>query len=107
MVKIFRTMRKMEQSKHLEPFMSHSFQELSDVLLQNYKDSSSAGSSVFGSLSVMSGINNQLREKAMKPPTSDSHFPSNQSEDDMSQSAYSQDSATQGQHPEGASTLTK
>ena len=57
-VKIFRTMRKMEQSKHLEPFMSHSFQELSDVLLQNYKDSSSAGSSVFGSLPVMSGINN-------------------------------------------------
>ena len=95
-VKIFRTMRKMEQSKHLEPFISHSFQELSDVLLQNYKDSSSTGSGVFGSLSAMSGINNLLREKAMKPPTSDnSHIPSNLSiEDDLSQSACSQDGPT-------------
>ena len=45
----------------------------------------------------------------MKPPTSDSHFPSNQScEDELSQSAYSQDgSSAQPQHPEGTSMLTK
>lgn len=66
------------------------------MLLQNYRDSSSTGSGVFGSLSAMSGINNQLREKAMKPQTAEnSHAPSNQSlEDDLSQSAYSQDGST-------------
>ena len=70
-VKIFRTMRKMEQTKHLDPFLSHSFQDLSDILLQNYKESSSTSSSVFGSYSMMSGINNKLHEKAMKPTTSE------------------------------------
>jgi len=43
---------------------------LSDILLQNYKDSTSVGGSSIGSTSLLSGINNQhagfnnnLREK--------------------------------------------
>lgn len=103
-VKIFRTMRKMEQSKHLDPFLSDSFQELSDVLLQNYKDSSSAGSSVFGSYSMMSGINNQLREKALKPATTSEQS----AEDDASQSGCSQEGSGGGQQEStGVSMLTK
>jgi hypothetical protein len=47
-VKIFRTLKKMEQNKHLEPSISDSFSELSQVLLNNYKDNSSIGSSVYG-----------------------------------------------------------
>ena len=85
-------MRKMEQTKHLDPYLSHSFQELSDVLLQNYKDSSSAGSSAFGSYSMISGINNQLREKALKPTTTSEH----DVDEDGSQSAYSQDGSSGG-----------
>lgn len=84
----------------MDPFLSHSFQDLSDVLLQNYKDSSSAGSSVFGSYSIVSGINNQLREKAMKPAE-------NTGEDDTSQSAHSQDGGSGTGQQEGASMLTK
>jgi len=60
-------MRKMEQSKHLDPFISNSFQDLSDTLMNNYKENSSTGSSLFGAQSMMSGINNQLREKVKKP----------------------------------------
>ena len=47
-VKIYRTIRKMEYSKNLEPNFSESFSELSDILLSNYKDSSSMNSSVIG-----------------------------------------------------------
>jgi hypothetical protein len=50
-------MRKLEQIKNLEPHVSYSFEELSDILLQNYKDSTSVGSGSF-----LSGINN-LKEK--------------------------------------------
>ena len=89
-------MRKMEQSKNLEPYISYSFQELSDVLLQSYKDSTSAGSSAFGQLSHTSGFNNGLREKTkLKPPTSDSQVFSSggNSNDVMSDSDYSEDSS--------------
>ena len=55
-VKISRTMRKMEQSKHLEPRISDSFIELSDILLANYKDSSSISSSVLGEKSPVEAV---------------------------------------------------
>ena len=48
MVKIYRTLKKMEYGKHLTPIYSDSFTELSEILLQNYKDSSSINSSVIG-----------------------------------------------------------
>ena len=65
MVKISRTMRKMEQSKRLEPCISDAFRELSDVLLQNYKENSSYSSSLLGGSSPnTAGISNQLRDKA-------------------------------------------
>ena len=47
-VKIYRTVRKMEYSKNFEPNFSESFSELSEILLSNYKDSSSMNSSVIG-----------------------------------------------------------
>jgi len=48
-VKIYRTLKKMEYNKHLEPKFSVSFAELSDILLSNYRDSSSiANTSVIG-----------------------------------------------------------
>jgi len=48
-VKIYRTIRKMEYNKSLEPNFSQSFSELSEILLNNYKDSSSiANSSIIG-----------------------------------------------------------
>jgi hypothetical protein len=53
-VKIYRTMRKMEQNKHLEPKFSISFSHISDVLLQNYKESSSMTSSIIGGHSQIS-----------------------------------------------------
>jgi len=34
-------MRKMEQHKHLEPNFSSSFQDLTEILVANYKESSS------------------------------------------------------------------
>jgi hypothetical protein len=71
----------MELSKHLEPHMSFSFEELSDVLLQNYKESSSVGSGSFlsgisggksGAASLpaavnTAGFNNNLRDKVGSP----------------------------------------
>ena len=42
----------MEQSKHLEPNISESFADLSNILLQNYKDNSSAGSQISGISSI-------------------------------------------------------
>ena len=48
-VKIYRTLKKMEYSKRQEPNFSEGFCELADILLQNYKDSSSiANSSIIG-----------------------------------------------------------
>jgi hypothetical protein len=54
----------MEQNKHLEPNISDSFSELSQILLNNYKDNSSIGSSVYGGSSQYSGyyMNNNLAE---------------------------------------------
>ena len=68
-------MRKMEISKHLEPHMSYSFEDLNEVLMQNYKDNSSVGSGSFLSgisggkesspiPNPTSGFNNNLKEKA-------------------------------------------
>lgn len=44
----------MEQNKHLEPKFSISFSHISDVLLQNYKESSSMTSSIIGGHSQIS-----------------------------------------------------
>ena len=67
-VKIFRTLKKLEQNKHLEPNYSDAFKQLSEVLLNNYKDSSSiASSSIYGGQSQKSGyINNNLAEKVKR-----------------------------------------
>lgn len=67
----------MEENKHLEPDFSQAFKEMSDILLQNYKDISSIGgeSSVFGGQSNISigigsmpkhssGLNNNLKDLA-------------------------------------------
>jgi hypothetical protein len=51
-VKIFRTLKKMEQNKHLEPNISESFGQLSEILFTNYRDNTSIGSgSVYGAKS--------------------------------------------------------
>ena len=67
-VKIFRTLKKMEQNKHLEPNFSDSFSQLSEILFNNYRDSSSIGSgSIYGAKSQKSGyINNNLVEKVKR-----------------------------------------
>ena len=49
----------MEQQKHLDPFISASFKDLSNLLLQNYKDNSSMNSSQFGSTPAP-GVTNTL-----------------------------------------------
>ena len=71
----------MEQGKHLEPNTSESFADLSSILLQNYKDNSSAGSQISGISSIPLNsatshnslyggygyqVNNNLRDKVMK-----------------------------------------
>ena len=56
-VKIYRTCKKMEENKHLEPNFSKSFKEMSEILLQNYRDASSFGaSSILGAQSNISGL---------------------------------------------------
>ena len=47
-VKIYRTLRKMEENKHMDPKYSEAFSLISGVLLQNYKESSSMSSSLIG-----------------------------------------------------------
>jgi len=71
----------MEQGKHLEPNISESFADLSNILLQNYKDNSSAGSQISGISAIPLNsaashnnvyggygyqVNNNLRDKVMK-----------------------------------------
>lgn len=73
-LKIYRTLRKLEGAKYLEPHFSYSFECLNDLLLQSNQDGSSTlNSSVVGGSSVVSGFSNhpgfsnQLREKLNNP----------------------------------------
>ena len=56
----------MEENKHLEPHFSKAFKEISEILLQNYKDISSfGGSSILGNQSNVSSnmkLNNNLSQ---------------------------------------------
>lgn len=69
LLKLHRTLKKLETNKYLEPHMSCAFEELVEVLLNNYKDNSSVnGSSVLGGSSAISGVSghqfsNNLRDK--------------------------------------------
>jgi len=60
----------MEKHKHLEPHFSYSFEELNEILLSNFKESSSvANSSAIGSqISVQNnqGFSNNLKDRAFE-----------------------------------------
>lgn len=74
-LKLHRTLRKLETNKYLEPHMSYAFEELNDILIHNFKDNSSVnGSSVLGGGSAISGVSghqafsNNLRDKVINHP---------------------------------------
>ena len=62
-LKIYKILKKLENGKNQKPNMSESFQELSNLLMQNYKDNTSIGSSILGGQSsILSGFNAHIKD---------------------------------------------
>jgi hypothetical protein len=65
-VKINKTLKKLENGRKQEPNISNSFNDLSNILIQNFKDNTSIGSSIIGggNSSLLSGMNRQFKESS-------------------------------------------